>query len=298
MTHSGTKLFFLDVASDSCAADHWTQHLRLTCYAGKPGAFLAPLSRRGSLADTDTATNNSPDRSALSITFGRKGQLGKSSAAFTNPDNQKPDTADSSDTASTPAVAASKPARSSKANWALEENKPPVIAENDVSDAQQLLEGSAQNNILADSTSAAQRLRGNARGSPDSSPATVNAKLQGHYGAGINGQPNLPFALTSLASLPAHKSVLKSAASMYAASGVVDDLFTPRDMYEHGDVKPMTRTRHQFGLSAEQLAADNERQKEFASGLGAWYKSQLQRHARITTLGGRAISRSNSRVSE
>lgn len=243
--------------------------------------------------------NSSHDRIASSIISGRKGRLGKSPAAVARVDNQNSDAAESSAIVSTPAAAARKPPRPFTSNESAEGLKSRLRAAADTSNFQQLLEGSAQKKNIAESASAAHSVGDSATDNPESLPvAVVSSQLQGHDCADISAQTSLPFALTTFVSLPTKRSVLKSAASMYAASGVVDDLFTPRDTYEHGDIKPMTRARHQFGLSAEQLAADNERQKEFASSLGAWYKSQLQRHARITTPGSRAISRSNSRVSE
>ena len=114
----------------------------------------------------------------------------------------------------------------------------------------------------------------------------------------LRSQSSIPFAVEPLFRQPYQRSTLQSAASIYAASGVVDDLFTPRDTYVNGDAAPMTKVRHQFGLSSEQVAADIKKQKEFAGNLAAWYKAQLKPHARINASGGRVLSRSNSRISD
>ena len=108
----------------------------------------------------------------------------------------------------------------------------------------------------------------------------------------------LPSLVERLVRLPTHKSVLKSAASLYAASGVVDDLFTPKETYVNGGAEPMTRPRHHYGLSPRQIEEDSEKRKEFASTLGAWYKAQLQRRARVNTSSARVMSRSNSKLSD
>ena len=108
----------------------------------------------------------------------------------------------------------------------------------------------------------------------------------------------LPSLVERLVRLPTHKSVLKSAASLYAASGVVDDLFTPKETYVNGGAEPMTRARHHYGLSPREIEEDREKRKEFASNLGAWYKAQLQRRARVNTSGARVMSRSNSKLSD
>lgn len=108
----------------------------------------------------------------------------------------------------------------------------------------------------------------------------------------------LPPLIEPLVRLATHKSVLKSAASLYAASGVVDDLFTPKETYVNGDAEPMTRARHHYGLSPRQIEEDSEKRKEFASNLGAWYKAQLQRRARVNTPTARVVSRSNSKLSD
>ncbi len=108
----------------------------------------------------------------------------------------------------------------------------------------------------------------------------------------------LPSLVERLVRLPTHKSVLKSAASLYAASGVVDDLFTPKETYVNGGAEPMTRARHHYGLSPRQIEEDSEKGKEFASNLGAWYKAQLQRRARVNTSSARVMSRSNSKLSD
>jgi len=108
----------------------------------------------------------------------------------------------------------------------------------------------------------------------------------------------LPSLVEPLVRLPTHKSALKSAASLYAASGVVDDLFTPKETYVNGGAEPMTRARHHYGLSPRQIEGDSEKRKEFASNLGAWYKAQLQRRARVNTSGARVMSRSNSKLSD
>lgn len=111
----------------------------------------------------------------------------------------------------------------------------------------------------------------------------------------VRSQSSLPFAFEAL---PHQRSALRSAASSYAASGVVDDLFRPRDTYVNGDTQPMTKPMHHFGMSSEQVAADIKKQKEFAGSLAVWYKSQLKRHARVNASGGRILSRSNSRISD
>ncbi len=108
----------------------------------------------------------------------------------------------------------------------------------------------------------------------------------------------LPSLVERLVRLPTHKSVLKSAASLYAASGVVDDLFTPKETYVNGGAEPMTRARHHYGLSPREIEEDGEKRKEFASNLGAWYKAQLQRRARVNTPSARVMSRSNSKLSD
>ncbi|DBA75340.1 hypothetical protein WJX77_001634 [Trebouxia sp. C0004] len=108
----------------------------------------------------------------------------------------------------------------------------------------------------------------------------------------------LPSLVEPLVRLPAHKSALKSAASLYAASGVVDDLFTPKETYMNVGAEPMTRARHHYSLSPRQIEEDSEKRKEFASNLGAWYKAQLQRRARVNTSGARVMSRSNSKLSD
>ena len=91
------------------------------------------------------------------------------------------------------------------------------------------------------------------------------------------------------------KSGLKSQASMFAASGVVDELYTERQTYVNGGAEPMTRQRHQFGLSPREMQEEREKRKEFADNLAAWYKLQLQRRLRNNASGVRVISRSNSR---
>lgn len=108
----------------------------------------------------------------------------------------------------------------------------------------------------------------------------------------------LPSLVERLVRLPTHKSVLKSAASLYAASGVVDDLFTPKATYVNGGAEPMTRARHHYGLSPREIEEDSEKRKEFASNLGSWYKAHLQRRARVNTSSARVMSRSNSKLSE
>ncbi len=108
----------------------------------------------------------------------------------------------------------------------------------------------------------------------------------------------LPSLVERMVRLPTHKSVLKSAASLYAASGVVDDLFTPKETYVNGGAEPMTRARHHYGLSPREIEEDSEKRKEFASNLGAWYKAQLQRRARVNTSSARVMSRSNSKLSD
>ena len=94
------------------------------------------------------------------------------------------------------------------------------------------------------------------------------------------------------------KEPLKSVASLYAASGVVDELFTEKQTYVNGGVEPMTRPRHQYGLSPRQMEEEREKRKEFASNLSAWYKVQLQRRLRNNASGFRTISRSNSKITE
>lgn len=98
--------------------------------------------------------------------------------------------------------------------------------------------------------------------------------------------------------IPTNRSVLKSAASLYAASGVVDDLFIAKERYVNGGAEPMTKARHHYGLSPREIEEETEKRKQFAYNLGAWYKAQLQRRARINTPGTRAMSRSNSKVSD
>lgn len=114
----------------------------------------------------------------------------------------------------------------------------------------------------------------------------------------LRSQSSIPFVVEPLVRLPHQRSTLRSAKSIYALSGVVDDLFTPRERYVNGDAAPMTKARHQFGLSSEQVAADIKKQKEFAGNLAAWYKAQLKRHAHINTSSGRVLSRSNSKISD
>ena len=108
----------------------------------------------------------------------------------------------------------------------------------------------------------------------------------------------VPSLIEPVVRMPTHMSVLKSAASLYAASGVVDDLFTPKETYVNGGAEPMTRARHHYGLSPRQIEEDGKKRKEFANNLGAWYKAQLQRRARVNTSGARVMSRSNSKLSD
>lgn len=137
------------------------------------------------------------------------------------------------------------------------------------------------------------------RGAHAHSPASLEDHQEQHFDDGDDGmQPRLQAAVTFLVRLPMQKTVLKSAASLYAASGVVDDLFSAKQTYVQGDKEPMTRARHQYGLSPRQVEEEGEKRKEFANNLGAWYKAQLQRRTRVNTPGGRAISRSSSKVSE
>ena len=155
----------------------------------------------------------------------------------------------------------------------------------------------------------------NMKGSSTSVSNTAEKQLTSHslhtgsQSEGHNNQPfessnvteetvMLPSLVERLVRLPTHKSVLKSAASLYAASGVVDDLFTPKETYVNGGAEPMTRPRHHYGLSPRQIEEDSEKRKEFASNLGAWYKAQLQRRARVNTSSARVISRSNSKLSD
>ena len=130
----------------------------------------------------------------------------------------------------------------------------------------------------------------------------TDAELEGNASQVVSdlmeARTNYPALMVPLIRLPTHKSTLKSAASLYAASGVVDDLFTSRETFVNGDAEPMTRARHHYGLSPRQLEEENEKRKEFASNLGAWYKAQLQRRARVNIQSVRTISRSNSKGSE
>ena len=130
----------------------------------------------------------------------------------------------------------------------------------------------------------------------------TNVELEGNASQVVSdlmeARTNYPALMDPLIRLPTHKSTLKSAASLYAASGVVDDLFTSRETFVNGDAEPMTRARHHYGLSPRQLEEENAKRKEFASNLGAWYKAQLQRRARVNIQSVRTISRSNSKGSE
>ena len=130
----------------------------------------------------------------------------------------------------------------------------------------------------------------------------TDAELEGNASQVVSelmeARTNYPALMDPLIRLPTHKSTLKSAASLYAASGVVDDLFTSRETFVNGDAEPMTRARHHYGLSPRQLEEENAKRKEFASNLGAWYKAQLQRRARVNIQSVRTISRSNSKGSE
>ena len=114
----------------------------------------------------------------------------------------------------------------------------------------------------------------------------------------VRSQSSMPIAIESFVRLPHQGSALQSVASIHAASGVVDDLFMPRTTYVNGEAASMTKARHHFGLSSEQVAADCQKQQELASSLAAWFKSELKQHARINASGGRVLSRTNSRISD
>ena len=131
----------------------------------------------------------------------------------------------------------------------------------------------------------------------DGPSAGVQSDEQQFHGSSAQGQQASPVAVRSIVRRQIKGAELKSAASLYAASGVVDDLFMSKETYVNGGAEPMTKARHQYGLSPRELEQEGEKRKAFAMNLGAWYKAQLQHRARNNT-GARNVSRSNSKVSD
>lgn len=240
-------------------------------------------------------------RTGTSAKSNRKGRSSNAPAAVADSDDSdRAESLDSSilDSSAAATAAARKPPRPCKNTQPAEEQQH-LHAEASFLQIQQhqpWMQLNGRSNAVAESADKAQLGQANL--------TTVAASFAAHTNRAdvdlkaVRSQTSIPFAVEPLVSLPNHKSMLKSAASTYAAAGVVDALFTPRDTYVNGDAAPMTKARHHFGLSSEQVAADIEKQKQFASSLASWYKLQLKRRARNSASGGRALSRSNSKTSD
>lgn len=250
---------------------------------------MGSVSRSGSLLDAEALMTGIPNKTATLATSSRKGRSGNAAAAAASYEAYGLEVLDS---AHAVAAAARKGPRLCKGTQQAESQltlhtEAGFVQCQQQQQQQQLgLQLNEHNSAVADICLPDQV---SSRNSMNRADAGLNA---------LRSQPSIPFAVEPLVRLPHQKSSLKTAASMYAASGVVDSLFAPRDTYLNGDTAPMTKARHHFGMSSEQVAADIKKQKEFASGLATWYKTQLKRHARSNASGGRALSRSNSSNSE
>lgn len=251
---------------------------------------MGSVSRSGSLLDAEALVTDIPNKTATSATPSRKGRPGNSPAAAVGYTPYGLEVLDS------PHAAAHKAPRICKGTQ-------PAESQQDLHTEAGFLQSQQQQQQQQLGMQLRMQLDEQVSAVGDQCPPDHACFSDGinRADAGLNtlgSQPSVPFAAEPLIRLPHKKSSLKTAASMYAASGIVDSLFAPRNTYLNGDAAPMTKARHHFGMSSEQVAADIKKQKKFASGLAAWYKTQLKRHARSNTAGGRALSRSNSSISE
>ena len=266
------------------------QH-RSTCAvpAGRPAGPVGSVSRSGLLLDAEALVTGIPHKGATSATPSRKGRPGNAPAAAAAYTPYGLEVLDSSHAAVCKAPRICKGTQPVESQQGLHTEA--GFLQSQQQQQQQLgmqlgMQLDEHNSAVAD-----QRLSDQAHSRDNINRANAGLST-------LSSQPSVPFAAEPLVRLPHHKSLLETAASMYAASGVVDSLFAPRNTYLNGDAAPMTKARHHFGMSSEQVAADIKKQKEFASGLAAWYKTQLKRHAQHNAAGGRALSRSNSSNSE
>ncbi|KAL3143618.1 hypothetical protein ABBQ38_002415 [Trebouxia sp. C0009 RCD-2024] len=221
------------------------------------------------------------------------GRSGNAPPANNNNDPERGEVYDSnsSDSPAATTAAASKPPRHYQVPQPAD-GQQHVQAEAHILYTQPIHEHSTAN------AAAAGTAQSDVRGGAVSLTAEAN---RAHFGMeAVSAQPSTSdsYLAEPLSTLPIHTSALKSAASMYAASSGVDNLFTLGNKHITGDAGLSNKVRHQVSQPSEQSAADNETQKEFESGLLSWYKSQLQRHARSIAPGGRALSRSNSKDSD
>ena len=243
--------------------------------AGKAGA-LASVSRRGSLLDAEALMTGRSSKAATSVMTSRKGNA-PNAAASSDSDGAELLDSRSIDSAAAATAAASKAPRPCKGTRPAEGQKRLFAEAGFMQSLQQQQQPWMQLNehssALAESADTAQPGQTNSK---DGAASPVGTTLQA-----VRSQSSIPFAVAPLVRLPHERSTLESAASVYAESGVVDDLFTPKDTYVGGDAAYMTKARHHFGLSSEQVAADIKKQKEFAGSLAAWYKSQFKGHARM-----------------
>lgn len=263
--------------------------------AGKAGAPLAPVCRRGSLLDAEALMTGRSSKAATSAMTSRKGNA-PNAAASSDSDGAELLDSRSIDSAAAATAAASKPPRPCKGTQPAEGQKRlPAEAGFMQSLRQQQqpwMQLNEHSSAVAESADTCTAQPGQTN-SKDGAASPVGTTPQA-----VRSQSSIPFAVAPGVRLPHERSTLKSAASVYAESGVVDDLFTPKDTYVGGDAAYMTKARHHFGLSSEQVAADIKKQKEFAGSLAAWYKSQFKGHARMNASGGRIMSRSNSTISD
>lgn len=249
---------------------------------------MGSVSRSGSLLDVEALVTGIPKTVATPATSSGKGRSGNAPAAAASYKPYRLEVLDSSHAAT---AAAHKAPRICNGTQPAESQQG-LHTEAGFLQSQQQQQQQLGMQLDQDNTAVADQClpdQARSRNSINRADAVLNT---------LTSQPSIPFAVEPLVRMPHQKSSLKTAASMYAASGVVDSLFAPRDTFLNGDAAPMTKARHHFGMSSEQVAADIKKQKEFASGLAAWYKTQLKRHARSNAAGGRALSRSNSSNSE
>ena len=231
-------------------------------------------------------------KTAISVLTSRKGRSGNAPAAAASSDSDAAEILDrhSVDSPAAATAAASKPPRHiqpAKVQHSL-------TAEAGFLHSQQQpwMQLNSHSSALAESANEAQPGQ---TSSTDGAVSVVGTTRANICQQSVRSLSSIPCAFEPL---PHQRSALRSAASIYAASGVVDDLFRPRDTYVNGNAEPMTKDMHHFGMSSEQVAADVKKQKDFAGSLAVWYKLQLKQHARINAPGGRVFSRSNSRTSD
>lgn len=203
--------------------------------AGRPAK---PVSRRGSLADTETLIPGDSTRTSTCATSSsRKGGSGNAPPPTNFRDQERTEVCDSSKSnpSAAPTAAASKPPRPYKV-------PPPAAGQQPLQANTQFLHTQPTDDPAGKALSDARD--GIATLAAEGNRAHIDSKA-------VKAEPSISFA-EPLNSLAMHSPTLRSAASLYATSDVVYNLFMPAKPHVNNVAGTMRNVRHQVSQSSEQ----------------------------------------------